>query len=493
MGVGLVLWPALLPLLSDDGGGIDVIEIEPEFFWFETGNPLEPMRMDTGVLRQLADLPQRKLVHGVASPVGGGLAPDPQRMDLMRAVVTTLQAPWASEHLSFNAVPAPEGRVDAGFLLPPLQTVEGAEQAAANIRAMADGLRIPVAVENNVNYLRPCPGELTDGDFLAEVAQRADCGLLLDLHNLWVNEQNGRQPARAALERLPLERVWEVHLAGGTRHRGYWLDAHSGPVADEVMALAAETIPALPNLRALIFEMLPAYLPQVGMGKVRRQIERLHGLWALRRPGPPRPPRQAVAVAVDAGAGLPRQGRAPSSAEWEQALGASVSGLPHARGRLPALEDDPGVDILRELALNARAGQIASAARLTTRVLLAHGGGDAFQAMFAGYAASHPPRQFASSEALAFLDHARSQPHAIRYLEDVAAFESAVIRSALGRDAHRVDFHVDPLPLLAALSEGRAVPDLPASGPYRIQVESGAVTALTHAGARRRRRHRPSQ
>ena len=284
LGVGLVLWPALMPILSEDGGGIDVVEVEPEFFWFETGVAQEPMRIDAGMLRQLAALPQHKLVHGVASPVGGSLAPDPQQLRLMRGVVEALRAPWASEHLSFNAVPTPAGPVESGFLLPPLQSEAGAHQAAANIRIMAQGLQVPFAVENNVNYLRPVDGELADGAFIAAVLEQADCGLLLDLHNLLVNERNGRQPAREALAALPLDRVWEIHLAGGIEHRGYYLDAHSGPVDGELMELAREVVPALPNLRAVIFEMLPSYLPAIGLAQVKRQIDGLHTLWALRRP-----------------------------------------------------------------------------------------------------------------------------------------------------------------------------------------------------------------
>ncbi|QIL20842.1 DUF692 domain-containing protein [Thermomonas sp. HDW16] len=471
----------MLPLLSDGGSGIDVVEIEPEFFWFETGDPREPMRLDTGILQQLAQLPQHKLVHGVAAPIGGTLGPQACQLQLMRDVVETLRAPWASEHLSFNAIPSGESRMDSGFLLPPLQTAEGATQAARNIVAMRQQLQLPVAVENNVNYLRPLPGELSDGDFITQVVQAADCGLLLDLHNLWVNEKNGRQPAREVLAQLPLDRVWEVHLAGGSQHRGYWLDAHSGLVNDEVMALAAETVPDLPNLRAIIFEMLPDYLPQVGLDQVRLQIERLHRLWALRRPrvSSPRAPSIEASQYNDATRAV------PTPAAWEQALGTLVSGRPsglNANAPFPA--DEPGVAILRELARNARAGQIASAAKLTTRLLLAHGGEAAFNAAFDPYVARHAPRQFASSEALAFLDDIQGTALSIPHLLEVARFESAVIRSALSRDERMTLFETDPLPLLAALAEGRPPARAYDAIPHRVTLRNGAVTRMQRVALR---------
>ncbi|WP_369977396.1 DUF692 domain-containing protein [Xanthomonas bundabergensis] len=471
LGVGLVLWPELMPVLDEDDGAIGVVEIEPEFFWFETGNAQAPMRIDTGMVRQLAELPHHKLVHGVASPVGGSLAPDPRRLRSMREVVQALGAPWASEHLSFNAVPVAGGPVDSGFLLPPLQTVEGAHQAAANIRAMAHGLQVPFAVENNVNYLRPVDGELSDGAFIAEVVTQADCGILLDLHNLWTNERNGRQPVREALAALPLERVCELHLAGGFAHRGYWLDAHSGLVDQELMRLAAELVPALPKLRAIVFEMLPSYLPQVGIAAVRRQLDGLHSLWALRRPGARLPHPEPVVCRTGSDA-------TPSPGDWERTLGALVRGDAPEAHPVAALIDDPGVALLRELASNARAGQIASAARLTTRMLLAHGGEAAFRTLFDAYAAAQPPRQFASSEALGFLEHVQRAAPAIPRLAQVVMFESAVIHSALCGDTRTVAFDGDPVPLLTALAERRVPPPTQAPGSVTIELQRGAVTAI---------------
>ena len=78
----------------------------------------------------------------------------------------------------------------------------------------------PFAVEIGVNYLRRRSDELSDGEFVTKVVEGANCGIILDLHNLWTNEMNGRQSIEDFLRQIPLERVWEIHLAGGYEEDG---------------------------------------------------------------------------------------------------------------------------------------------------------------------------------------------------------------------------------------------------------------------------------
>lgn len=483
LGVGLVLWPELMPLLSQDDGAVNLVEIEPEFFWFETGVAHEPLRVDEQVVRQLQALPLPKLLHGVAFPVAGTLPPDPHHLALLRKVVSAFDSPWVSEHLSFNATAALDddhrnGNANAGFLLPQIQTAEAACQAAANIRTMAAYLQAPFAVETNVNYLRPQPGELPDGTYVSEVVTRGDCGIVLDLHNIWVNEQNGRQSVADFLASIPLDRVWEIHVAGGERHRGYWLDAHSGLVCEAVMQLAADVVPALPNLRALIFEMLPPYVPRVGIDAVRKQLERLQDIWALRRgtaPAWPRStPRPADLRQSKCAAGSPR--------EWERSLTTLVTGRTDASALTQALAADPGVAILRELALDARAGTIADTARLTCRLLLAQGGADRFDSVFKAYVAATPPQKFAAAEAVNFLEFVLQLALPIEHLREVAGFEHAVIQSATSQDQRTIRFEVNPLPLLEALSQRNAPADPPPQGSYEVALDAGKVTGLRFVG-----------
>jgi len=260
LGVGVIYTPALQPLLAAAADLVSVVEVEPQTLWTFTGDPAEPYRPDPSALALLDELPQAKLVHGVGFPVGGSRPPDPRHLPVLVDMIERLRSPWASEHLAFNQAAGAAGPFATGFLLPPLQTPAGVAAAAASIRSVAAHLPVPFAVETGVNYLQPRAGEMTDGAFVAAVAEAADCGILLDLHNLWTNERNGRQRLEDAIAELPLERVWEVHIAGGSEFRGYWLDAHSGAVPGDLLALARRVLPELPALRAMVFEITPTFL-----------------------------------------------------------------------------------------------------------------------------------------------------------------------------------------------------------------------------------------
>src|SRR5438105_14159338 len=95
-------------------------------------------------------------------PSWGTVRPAPAQLALLRKTVERLGAPWASDHLTFNATP----EFSTGFFLPPRQTPEGVETVARAIRDLQEGLPVPIAVETGVNYLRPRPDEMPDGAFV---------------------------------------------------------------------------------------------------------------------------------------------------------------------------------------------------------------------------------------------------------------------------------------------------------------------------------------
>ena len=278
LGVGLVaaagadlLWPGV-------AGLADVVEIEPQTMWRPL--PGGGWQLSQAAYEWAAGLGRPALAHGVAFPVGGCQPPDPAGVALTAESAQRVDAAHWSEHLSFNrAAPAGSGGgvIDAGFFLPPAQSPDGVARAAGHVAAYQAASGLPFLIETGVSYLQPRPGELSDGAFVGGVAEAADCGILLDLHNLLANERNGRQPVDGVLAELPLDRVLEVHLAGGFEARGFWLDAHHGPPDEELLALAGRVLPRLPNLRALIWEAVPESLAALGVGGVRAILTRLPG------------------------------------------------------------------------------------------------------------------------------------------------------------------------------------------------------------------------
>src|SRR5262245_9284997 len=264
LGVGITWSAAIEPLLHSRPELFAVVEIEPQTTWIRSPGAAAEYRVKDEVLSHLAALPGRKLVHSVGTPVGGSVRPAPAQLALLRDAVRIFGSPWASDHLSFNQTPD----FATGFFLPPRQTPAGVATATRSIRDLQAALPVPIAVETGVSYLKPRDDELPDGEFVRRVVEAADCGLLLDLHNVFTNALNRRQPIDEFLASVPLERVWEVHLAGGMEVDGFWLDAHSGAIPDALYAIAEELIPRLPNLGAIIFEIFPSFVPEVGLDMV---------------------------------------------------------------------------------------------------------------------------------------------------------------------------------------------------------------------------------
>ena len=277
LGAGIIGAPGIDLVWAGIADLVDVVEVEPQAFAerHEDGEVV----LNAEALEWLVDRGRPVICHGVGAPVGGLIGPDAATLEVAALAAEQLGARHWSEHLSLNRARSNNGRlVESGFLLPPHHSWAAVEAAVEHVGCYQRRLDLPFLVETPANYLAATNDELSDGDFVAEVVLRSDCGILLDLHNVWANERNGRQPVSDFVERLPLERVLEVHLAGGFELDGYYLDAHVGAVASELLALAASIIPRLPNVRAVVFEALPESLVFLGARGLRPVLEGLHRL-----------------------------------------------------------------------------------------------------------------------------------------------------------------------------------------------------------------------
>jgi uncharacterized protein (UPF0276 family) len=350
----------------------------------------------------------------------------------MAGDVAALRPEHVSEHLNFTRFHAGDGNSSmfAGFMLPPLQSPAGVTLAAANIRQHRDALGgIPLAVETPVSYLPPIPGELPDGAFVAAVAEAADCGILLDLHNVLCNARNGRQCVAAFCEALPLERIWELHLAGGEREAGFWVDAHSGLVEPELIDIAAALIPRLSQLRAIIFEIMPERVPAVGLAAIGRQLSQLKDLWNSRAKH-----RECHPNTVGA---WPSTDSPLDPETWSALLGSGIRGL-----GVPALDEAlagwwdsaaPAFELYRLLVGEGRASAVAVAAPRTTRLLLRQQGGAITRQRLAEFWRHSPPGYTALDEARAFLRFLLAADPALPGLAEAAAQDAAELASLCRR------------------------------------------------------------
>lgn len=462
LGVGIVYSSSLDPMVEAARETIDVLEIEPQLFWFRQG--ATSYVTDSGAYDHFLRHPQPKMLHGVGFPVGGcvdGCSHIPALLDTIRVT----GAPWVSEHLSFNRVRDGQREFNTGFLLPPVQSPAAVSAAASNIRRLKRQLDVPFAFETGVNYLKRQPYEMSDGAFFGAVAEEADCGILLDLHNLWCNEKNGRQSVLEVLDEMPLERVWEVHLAGGNEFSGYWLDAHSGLVPAPLMRLAAEVIPRLPNLKAIVFEIIGDYMThhRLGETEIREQLRQIGELWTLRRTRSTVAKRRLHSRRAGTTPG-------PQPEEWESTLGGLVVGQDTGTDLAGTLSRDPGIGVYRHLVQSVRAGMLVEALRLTYRYLVLSLGEDTVKRILSDFWATVPPETFTSDEANSFAAYVAEQDLNLPHLDEVLGFEIATQRVIMEQVPVTIPFTCDPVNLLEAL-RGRRLPSDFKRGRFELTIE----------------------
>ncbi|HWF81759.1 MAG TPA: DUF692 family protein [Streptosporangiaceae bacterium] len=472
LGVGLTYFPVLESFLTRRADLIDVVEVSPETLWLDDGRG--GYVCDQVQLDRLTGFPAPKVIHGVGNPVGGSAPADQVRLELLSAIVESFGSDLASEHLSFARVASGDGYDFTGFMLPPRQTAEGVEVAARAARAMAARVNVAFAIENGVSYLRRRRDEMSDGEFVAAVAEQADVGILLDLHNAYANERNGRGSMASFVAALPLERVVEIHLAGGLPHGPYWLDAHCGAMPDTVFGFARELVGSLPNLRVINFELMPLFFAEFGADGVTRELDRCHELWGARKSvATPRSRQRRAVVAVAAAP--------PDPAAWERQLATLARNSP-LDGELGEdgeqsgdgeLSGDPGIDVLRFLVAEFRAGLLARGLKLATRLLLLHLGEVAVRGIYADFFATRPPELFAAAEAEAFGDYLSGLDLEVPHLHAVVSFELALQRAAARGDSATIEFDGDPEAILSSLAAGiRPPPPTPTSQAVLVEAAS---------------------
>jgi len=467
LGIGFIFSAGLRPFLQHNASVLDVLEIEPQTLWLADDPFQGPFHEFTAGIDLIAELPGHKLVHSVGVPLGGTRPPCPAQSELLRATAARLDSPWISEHLSVAGTP----HQAAGFLLPPLQTEKGVATAVRNIRQFAEMTDRPVAIETGVAYLARKPFEMSDGSFVARVVEEADCGILLDLHNLYCNELNGRNSIDSFLSEIPLERVWEVHLAGGVEMDGYWLDSHNGPMPKELFARAVEIIKKLPNLGALNFEIFDTFLNNIDFDIFDAITEELRFIWNLAGS------ESTVALEIQSPVSKSNirdkpTSLIPSPEEWEHALTKSVWKCEH--GKTIWSQDIEPLSLYTRLAQSFRGSMLAQALPRTMRYLLIREQGKISELM-QRYFLSINPKLYTPLEANAFvkwLDKDETLDPLLRALTEYDIAFLNIIREGLPQI---VKFPGNPASVFEALAEAR-MPEQPPPPTWEIEILPDSFT-----------------
>ena len=217
----------------------EVLATRPDIGWFEVhsenyfgegGQPLHYLE------RIRAEYPIS--LHGVGLSLGSADALDPEHLRRLKALVRRIEPGLVSEHLCWSSI----GGRHVNDLLPLPYTEEALAVVCAHVREAQDFLGRQILVENVSSYLQFSHSTLDEWDFVAEVAARSGCAILLDVNNIYVSACNHGFDARRYLRAVPPRAVREIHLAGFDRADGLLIDTHGHRVAAPVWELYREAL-----------------------------------------------------------------------------------------------------------------------------------------------------------------------------------------------------------------------------------------------------------
>jgi len=207
------------------------------------------------------------IVHGVSLSLGGAEPLDPERLDALAALARRTDAPLDSEHVAFVRA----GGLEAGHLLPVPRTAESLELVAEQVLAARRALPAPLALENIAAVVEWPEAGMGEAEFLAELLERTDTRLLLDVSNVHANARNHGLDPLAYLDALPLERLAYVHVGGGIEREGTYHDTHAHRVDPAALELLEE-LAALVEVPGAMRERDDDFPPAEGLAAEREAI-----------------------------------------------------------------------------------------------------------------------------------------------------------------------------------------------------------------------------
>jgi uncharacterized protein (UPF0276 family) len=240
LGFGLGLRP---PHYEDVLGGdprVDWWEVISENFLVAGGNPRRVLRL----VRERWPV----VLHGVSLSIGSVDPVDDDYLARLAALAAEVDPSIVSDHLCWSALGGHSGH----DLWPLPYTEEALALVVDKVGRVQDRLGRRILLENPSSYVTFAASQIPEAEFLAEVARRADCGILLDVNNVYVSSTNHGWDAGAYLAAIPPERVGQLHLAGHSDHGTHLLDTHDHPVCEAVWQLYGEALARFGDVASMI-------------------------------------------------------------------------------------------------------------------------------------------------------------------------------------------------------------------------------------------------
>jgi uncharacterized protein (UPF0276 family) len=219
---------------------VDWVEIISENFFGEGGRPsavLDQVRRDMPVV-----------MHGIGLGIGSTTPLDEAYLTRLERSIERWDPSWVSDHLCWTAF----GPHQSHDLLPIPYTRESLSHLRERVGAVQDRLRRPLVLENPSTYVGFHADEMSEADFLAELTRSTGCKLLLDLNNVIVSAFNHAFDPHDYLQRIPIDAVWQFHLANHSDRGTHRFDDHRGPVPVEVWELYESALRRFGRVSSLV-------------------------------------------------------------------------------------------------------------------------------------------------------------------------------------------------------------------------------------------------
>jgi uncharacterized protein (UPF0276 family) len=269
-GFGLGLRTAHYEAMLSEPHDVDWLEVITENYLVPGGKPLYYLER----VRERFPL----VMHGVSLSIGSTDPLDFKYLAEVRALAARIEPHWISDHLCWTGI---EGR-NLHDLLPLPYTEEALDSVVARVGCVQEALGRQILLENVSSYLSFQASEMSEWEFLSEVAQRADCAILLDINNIYVSSVNHGFDPLTYLRAIPKHRVRQFHLAGHSDMGGHLIDTHDHPIVPPVWDLYGAAVAHFGAVPTMIErdDNIPALSELVAELDIARELSRTHTLEA---------------------------------------------------------------------------------------------------------------------------------------------------------------------------------------------------------------------
>lgn len=284
LGVGLLYNPSLPDFIRSHLDLMDYVAVIPDIGQTDYGPDHSPRFVEIDPWVDYMDWLMKQIpliAHNVGLSIGSGGIFDTEYIQQIAQWHERYHFLWHSDHLSFSRVNGINAHsLSTALAVPVPYDDEVLDMIVDRVNQVQHIVPLTFLLENNVYFINIPEQDMTEPEFLNRLSLRTGCGLLLDLHNVYANGRNHCFDPYSFIDQVDLNRVIEVHIAGGNELSGMYVDSHAGPCPKPVWELLEYVVQNAPNLCAVTFEFHESYYPVLESEGILAELTRARQIWS---------------------------------------------------------------------------------------------------------------------------------------------------------------------------------------------------------------------